>query len=128
MATIKVTQVRSSIGREKSQKRTLEALGIRKMGGTVEHEATAPIIGMVKKVLHLVKVEGELVVSDKPAAKKEKPAAKKTEAKAEKPAAKKAEKATEKPAAKKAEKKVEAKADAPAEIEAEVPAETKNEE
>jgi len=57
MAKIKVTQVKSKIGRLQSQKRTLEALGLRKMNQIVEHEATPTIIGMVNKVKHLVSVE-----------------------------------------------------------------------
>ena len=57
MAKIKVTQVRSKIGRLQNQKRTLEALGLRKMNQTVEHEATPAIIGMVNKVKHLVSIE-----------------------------------------------------------------------
>lgn len=57
MAKIRVTQVRSKIGRPERQKRTLEALGLRKMNQTVEHEATPQIVGMVKAISHLVKVE-----------------------------------------------------------------------
>ncbi|MBE7628978.1 50S ribosomal protein L30 [Tenacibaculum piscium] len=57
MSKIKVTQVKSKIGRLKSQKATLEALGLRKLNQTVEHNATAPILGMVKTVSHLVSVE-----------------------------------------------------------------------
>ncbi|MGD1844222.1 MAG: 50S ribosomal protein L30 [Salibacteraceae bacterium] len=57
MATIKVTQVRSRIDRPERQKRTLDALGLRKMHQTVEHEATPQILGMVNRVSHLVKVE-----------------------------------------------------------------------
>lgn len=57
MAKIKVTQIRSKIGSTKRQKLTLEALGIKKMNATVEHEATPQILGMVNKVNHLVKVE-----------------------------------------------------------------------
>ncbi|PVW13372.1 50S ribosomal protein L30 [Marixanthomonas spongiae] len=57
MAKIKVTKVRSEINRTQSQKRTLEALGLRKMGQTVEHEDTPNILGMVNKVKHLVSVE-----------------------------------------------------------------------
>ena len=57
MAKIKVTQVKSQIGRLKNQKRTLEALGLRKLNQTVEHEATPSIVGMVNKVSHLVSVE-----------------------------------------------------------------------
>lgn len=47
MATIKVKQVRSAIGRTKTQKLTLEALGLRKLNQVVEHEATPSILGMV---------------------------------------------------------------------------------
>lgn len=57
MAKIKVTQVKSQIGRLQNQKRTLEALGLRKMNQVVEHEATPQILGMVKKVQHLISVE-----------------------------------------------------------------------
>jgi len=57
MSKIKVTQVKSSIGRLKNQKLTLEALGLRKINQTVEHDASPTILGMVKKVQHLVSVE-----------------------------------------------------------------------
>ncbi len=57
MAKIKVTQVKSQIGRLKNQKRTLEALGLRRLNQTVEHEATPSVVGMVNKVSHLVSVE-----------------------------------------------------------------------
>ena len=56
MATIKVKQVRSKIRCPKDQKRTLEALGIKKMHAVVEHGATPQILGMVAKVHHLVEV------------------------------------------------------------------------
>lgn len=56
MATIKVKQVRSKINAPKDQKRTLEALGLKKMNAIVEHEATPAILGMVDKVRHLVEV------------------------------------------------------------------------
>jgi large subunit ribosomal protein L30 len=56
MATIKITQVRSAINRPKVQKLTLQALGLGKMHRTVEKEATPQILGMVKKVEHLVSV------------------------------------------------------------------------
>jgi len=54
---LKVKYVRSAIGRNVKQKRTIEALGLRRLGQVVEHEATAPILGMVRAVRHLVKVE-----------------------------------------------------------------------
>ena len=57
MSKIKITQVRSAIRRPENQKRTLVALGIRKMHQTVEHEATPQIEGMVRTVSHLVKTE-----------------------------------------------------------------------
>ncbi|MDR2621607.1 MAG: 50S ribosomal protein L30 [Dysgonamonadaceae bacterium] len=57
MATIKIRQVRSRIKCPKVQKRTLDALGLKKTGRVVEHEANPAILGMVEKVKHLVKIE-----------------------------------------------------------------------
>lgn len=57
MAKIKVTKVRSAINRTKNQKLILRALGLKKIGQVVEHNATPNILGMVKKVEHLVSVE-----------------------------------------------------------------------
>lgn len=57
MAKIKVTKVKSAINRTKNQKRTLEALGLKKIGQTVEHDDTPNILGMINKVNHLVSVE-----------------------------------------------------------------------
>lgn len=57
MAKIRVKQVRSKIKRPENQKRTLEALGLRRMNQVVEHEATPQILGMVRKVAHLLEVE-----------------------------------------------------------------------
>ena len=57
MTKIKVTKIKSAINRPKRQKRTLEALGLRKIGQVVEHNATPNILGMVNKVQHLVSVE-----------------------------------------------------------------------
>ena len=57
MGKIKVTQIRSSIKRPKNKKRTLEALGLHKIGQVVEHDATPNIIGMVNIVKHLVSTE-----------------------------------------------------------------------
>ncbi len=57
MPKVKVTQVRSIIDRPKKQKETMKALGLRKMHQTVEHEATPQIMGMIKKVAHLLKIE-----------------------------------------------------------------------
>jgi large subunit ribosomal protein L30 len=57
MAKIKITQVKSVIDRPERQKKTIAALGLKKLNATVEVEATAPILGMITKVNHLVKVE-----------------------------------------------------------------------
>jgi len=57
MVKIKVTQVRSIINRPKDQKATIQALGLGKINRSVVHNATPQLIGMVKKVSHLVKVE-----------------------------------------------------------------------
>lgn len=54
---LKITQVRSSIGRKWDQGATLKALGIRKMHQTVVHNDTPQIRGMVKKIQHLLSVE-----------------------------------------------------------------------
>jgi large subunit ribosomal protein L30 len=54
---IKITQVRSTINRPKDQKATVQALGLGKMNKTVEKEVTPQILGMVKKVSHLIKIE-----------------------------------------------------------------------
>lgn len=56
MATIKIKQVKSAIKRPAVQKATIKALGLRKLNHVVEHEATPQILGMVKKVQHLVVV------------------------------------------------------------------------
>jgi large subunit ribosomal protein L30 len=57
MAKVKVTLVKSPIDRPERQKATLRALGLGKMNSSVEHEATPQILGMVKRVNHLVTVE-----------------------------------------------------------------------
>ena len=57
MKKIKVTQIKSVIDRSERQKRTMEALGLRKINASIEKEATPQILGMVTKVKHLVKVE-----------------------------------------------------------------------
>ena len=57
MGKIKITQTKSKIGQTVRQKRTLEALGLKKMHQTVELEATPQILGMVNKISHLVQVE-----------------------------------------------------------------------
>jgi len=57
MAKIKITQIKSVIDRSERQKKTVEALGLLKINHSVEVEATPAIIGMVRKVNHLVAVE-----------------------------------------------------------------------
>ena len=54
---IKITQIHSAIDRPSIQKRTIRALGIRRVYHTVEKADTPQVRGMVKKVEHLVKVE-----------------------------------------------------------------------
>ena len=54
---LKITQVKSAIGRLKNQKATVRALGIRKLNQTVEHDDNPTIRGMINTVGHLVKVE-----------------------------------------------------------------------
>jgi large subunit ribosomal protein L30 len=57
MAKIKITQVKSSIGSTKHQKKVLESLGLKKLHNPVVHEATPQIMGMVDKMRHLISVE-----------------------------------------------------------------------
>ena len=55
---IRVTQVRSGIGFDQRQRATLRGLGFRRLGQTVEVVDTPEVRGMIRKVSHLVKVEG----------------------------------------------------------------------
>ena len=57
MKKIRITQTKSTIDRPERQKRTIVALGLKKLNATVEVEATPQILGMVTKVNHLIKVE-----------------------------------------------------------------------
>jgi large subunit ribosomal protein L30 len=57
MATVKITQIKSTIDRPERQKLTIKALGLGKMNRTVELELNPAIQGMINKVQHLVKVE-----------------------------------------------------------------------
>ena len=57
MAKLRITQVRSAINRLERQKRTIRALGIRRLNQTVVHEDTPQLRGMLRVVAHLVKVE-----------------------------------------------------------------------
>ena len=56
MAKIAITYKKSAIGYEKSQKRAIEGLGLKRLNQTVEHEDTPSILGVVHKVRHLVTV------------------------------------------------------------------------
>ena len=54
---MKITQIKSRIGSSALQKRNLDALGLRKINQTVEHDDSAILLGMIAKVKHLVKIE-----------------------------------------------------------------------
>ena len=56
MAKIKIKQIKSKIGRPKDQKKTLDALGLRKMNAIVEHDENPQILGMIRKIRHLVTI------------------------------------------------------------------------
>ena len=60
MTKVIVKQIKSSIKRIHSQKKTLESLGLGKIGKEVTHESTPTINGMIKKVSHLVEIIKEL--------------------------------------------------------------------
>jgi large subunit ribosomal protein L30 len=55
--TVRVTLVRSPIGYTKDQKKTVLALGLRRMHQTVEHQDNPAVRGMIRKVIHLLRVE-----------------------------------------------------------------------
>lgn len=57
MSKVRITQVRSVIDQPKRQKATMEALGLKRMSQSREHELTPQIKGMIKKVEHLISVE-----------------------------------------------------------------------
>ncbi|MGH2719030.1 MAG: 50S ribosomal protein L30 [Actinomycetota bacterium] len=57
MADVRITQVRSSVSRQADQGRTLRALGLNRIGSSVVKEDRPEIMGMVRKVAHLVRVE-----------------------------------------------------------------------
>ena len=60
MSKLRITWVKSGIGYEKSQKRTLMALGFHRLNQSVIHEDSGSVRGMINKVRHLVKVEEEI--------------------------------------------------------------------
>jgi large subunit ribosomal protein L30 len=57
MARVRVTQVKSQIGQSERHRGTLRALGLGKIGKSVEHDDGPVLAGMLRKVRHLVKVE-----------------------------------------------------------------------
>ena len=57
MSKVRITQTRSVIGETPRHRGTLRALGLRKIGQTVEHDETQVLAGMLRKVRHLVRVE-----------------------------------------------------------------------
>jgi large subunit ribosomal protein L30 len=57
MPTLRITQVRSQIGQSERHRGTLRALGLGKIGRSVEHAESRELAGMLRKVRHLVKVE-----------------------------------------------------------------------
>lgn len=67
MKRIKITLVKSVIDRPETAKRTVAALGLKKMNASVEVEATPQILGMVRRVTHLLKVEDVQVAEATPA-------------------------------------------------------------
>lgn len=57
MSKVKITQVRSLIGRSQKQKDTVKALGLRRMHHSVEKETSPMVMGMINKVSHLITIE-----------------------------------------------------------------------
>lgn len=57
MERVRITQVKSVIDQTKRQKATMQALGLRKISQSIEHDLSPQIAGMIKKVEHLVRVE-----------------------------------------------------------------------
>ena len=57
MAKVRITQVRSQIGQSERHRGTLRALGLGRIGKTVEHDDGPVLTGMLRKVRHLVRVE-----------------------------------------------------------------------
>jgi len=56
MSKVKIRQTRSKINRPVDQKRTLKALGLKKIGQVVEHDMTPSVKGMINKVKHLITI------------------------------------------------------------------------
>jgi large subunit ribosomal protein L30 len=59
VAKVRITWVKSGIGYDKAQQKTLKALGLKRLNQSVTHDDSLSIRGMINKVRHLVKVEAE---------------------------------------------------------------------
>ena len=59
MSTVRITQVRSTIGQSKAHHGTIRALGLGKIGRSAEHKESPELTGQLRHVAHLVKVEGK---------------------------------------------------------------------
>lgn len=59
MSTVRITQIRSTIGQTRAHEGTIRALGLGKIGRTVEHTESPELAGQLRHVAHLVKVEGK---------------------------------------------------------------------
>ena len=59
MSTVRITQIRSTIGQTKRHEGTLRALGLGRIGKTAEHKSGRELDGMLRQVRHLVKIEGD---------------------------------------------------------------------
>ena len=59
MSSIKITQVRSGIGQSDRHLGTLRALGLGKIGRSAEHEVSAQLQGMLRRVRHLIRIDGK---------------------------------------------------------------------
>jgi large subunit ribosomal protein L30 len=57
MSKVRIKQIRSTIKRPRDQKRTIEALGLKKINHEVEHTSTPQILGMINKVKHLLEIK-----------------------------------------------------------------------
>lgn len=55
--TVRVTLIKSPIGYSETQKRTVKALGLRRMNYTIEHEDNPVVRGMFKKIIHLIRID-----------------------------------------------------------------------
>ena len=58
MTKVKITQIRSAIGQTERHRGTLRALGLGRIGRSAEHEESPQLAGMLRKVRHLVRIEG----------------------------------------------------------------------